>query len=127
MELKHKKLLFFNLVAAVFLLFSADAYAEVKGGWLIDISATDRKITIDEVLGFPGKKYVSYTITNDAKWHICTEKACILKKGSEGYIAFKEAVDAEAYGRPYRSFRVILDAKNGKTSALEIQITTKMH
>jgi hypothetical protein len=127
MELKHKKLWFFNLVAAVFLLFSADAYAEVKVGWLIDISATDRKITIDEALGFPEKKYMTYIIADDAKWHICTKKACILKKGAAGYPAFKESVDREAYGMPYRSFRVLLDVHGDKATALEIQITKKLH
>ena len=127
MELKHKKLWFFNLVAAVLLLFSADAYAEVKVGWLIDISATDRKITIDEALSIPEKKHMSYIIADDAEWHICTEKTCHMKKGAAGYSAFKELAKKEAYGIPYRTFRVLLNFNGDKATALEIQITKKMH
>ena len=44
MEIEYKKLWVFNLAAAVLLFFSADAYAEGKYGWLIDFSATDRKM-----------------------------------------------------------------------------------
>ncbi len=127
MEFKHKTSRFFNLVAAVFLLFSADAYAEVKVGWLIDISATDRKITIDEALGFPEKKYMTYIIADDAKWHICTEKICILKKGAAAYPAFKELAKKEAYGIPYSTFRVFLRFKGDKATSLEIEIKNKTH
>ncbi|MBE9537389.1 MAG: hypothetical protein IMF07_09450 [Proteobacteria bacterium] len=126
MELKHKKLWVFNLAAAVLLFFSTDAYAEAKVGWLIDITATDH-ITIDEALGFPEKKHMTYIIADDAKWHICTKKACILKKGVGGYPAFKELVKKEAYGIPYETFRVLLNFKGGKVAALMIQISKKMH
>lgn len=126
MELKYKKLWVFNLAAAVFLFFSANAYAEPKVGWLIDISATDH-ITIDEALGFPEKKHMTYIIADDAKWHICTKKACILKKGAAGYPAFKELAKKEAHGIPYSTFRVLLNFKGDKVTALMIQISKKMH
>ncbi|MBE9536444.1 MAG: hypothetical protein IMF07_04625 [Proteobacteria bacterium] len=124
MEIMYKKLWFFNLAVAVLLFFSADAYAEALG-WLIDISATDRKITIDEV--FPEKKHKTYIIADDAKWHICTEKACILKKGAAAYPAFKELAKKEAYGIPYSTFRVFLRFYGDKATALEIRIVELMH
>ncbi|MBE9536296.1 MAG: hypothetical protein IMF07_03865 [Proteobacteria bacterium] len=127
MKLKHKELTFCVLLLVVFLAFPVNGYAKLKVGWLVDINADGGEITIDEALGFPEKRYMTYTITDTAKWHICIQKACILKEGREGFPAFKESVDREAYGMPYRSFRVLLDVKAGKVRALEVQITTKMH
>ena len=120
MEIEYKKLWVFNLAAAVLLFFSADAYAEEKYGWLIDISTTERKITIDEI--FPEKKRMSYIIADDAKWHICMEKACILKKGAAGYPIFKEL----AKEIPHKTFQVFLHFDDDKTTALDIQISEMM-
>jgi len=110
-----------------FLAFPVDSHAEVKVGWLVDVNADDSKITIDEALDYPEKRHVTYTIADNAKWHICTRKACILRKGGAGFKAFKESVDREAYGMPYRSFRVLLDVNGDKATAVEVQITNKMH
>ena len=122
MEIKYKKLW---VAAAVLLFFSADAYAEEKAGWLIDFSATGDKITIDEI--FPEKKHMSYIIADDAKWHICLEKACILKKGAAAYPIFKELAKKEAYGVPYNTFQVYLRIDGDKATALDIQIVKKKH
>ena len=127
MKLRYKELAFYVLLIVGFLAFPVNGYAEVKVGWLVDINADDSKITIDEALGYPEKKHVTYTITDNAKWHICTKKACILKKGAAGFTAFKESVDREVYGMPYRSFRVLLDVNDDKVTALEVQLTKKLH
>lgn len=124
---KYKDFFYCILLALAFLAFPLSGFAEVTSGWLVDINAEESKITIDEALGYPEKKYVTYAILENTKWHICTLKACILKVGAEGFSAFKESVKKEAYGRPYRSFRVLIDATDGNVSALELQIITKIH
>ena len=127
MKLRYKELTFCVLLIVAFLACPVNGYAEVKVGWLVDVNADDGKITIDEALNYPEKRYMTYTIADNAKWHICTKKACILRKGAAGFPAFRESVDREAYGMPYRSFRVLLDVHGDKATALEVQITTKMH
>jgi len=117
----------FMLTILLSLLISTTVYAEIKVGWLVDISADKGKVTIDEALEYPKKEYVVYSINEDAKWHICTAKACILKEGAEGYSTFMEVVKKEAYGRPLRSFRVLLDTVEKKVRSIEIQVSTKMH
>ncbi len=117
----------FLITLLLSLFFTATVYAGLKVGWLVKINAEESKITIDEALGYPEKKHVTYSITKDARWHICTAKACILKEGAEGYTTFKEVVKKEAYGKPYKSFRVLLEAAGKKVKELEIQVTVKMH
>ena len=112
----------------MFCLFTANTgQAEIRVGQLADISDDGSRITIDEALEYPARKDVTYQIGDDAKWHICTVKECVLKNGAEGFAAFKSVVANEAYGRPYRSFRVLLALDGEKVSALEIQTVSRMH
>lgn len=104
----------------------AAVQADVLKGKLVELSSVDSMIKIQPA-GAPPEKAASYKVAGDARWHICLQDACLVRKGVEGFRTVNEYAEFGAYGIPLRSYDVTLDVTGGVAKALEVQIVTKVH
>lgn len=126
--MKNQKIVsFFTFILALMLVFSGPAYAKIVKGQLVEMSSVDKSITIQEVATFGDQRYVTYKVSDKAKWHICLKEKCITKIGVEGYRTVNEYAQYGAYGIPHKSYGVVLDVTGELVTGLEVQIITKIH
>lgn len=104
----------------------AAARADVLKGKLVELSSVDNMIKIQPA-GAPPEKAAAYKVASDARWHICLQDACLVRKGVEGFRTINEYAEFGAYGIPLKSYDVTLDVAGDVAKALEVQIVTKVH
>jgi len=107
--------------------FSAAALAEVLTGRLIELSSVDSSITVELEGASPEKRFATYKVGADARWHICLTDRCINQRGVEGFKTVNEYAGFEAYGIPHQSYGVTLNVKDKEVKELEVQIVPRVH
>lgn len=107
--------------------FSVAARADALTGKLVDLSSVDSTVTV-QLEGAPvEKRFVTYKVAEGARWHICLEDSCVIKKGVDGFKTVNEYAEFGAYGIPRRTYDVTLNVKDKVATELEVQIVPKVH
>lgn len=107
--------------------FSAAAQAETLGGKLVELSSVDSTVTVQLEGAPPGKLFTTYKVAKDARWHICLEDSCVIRKGAEGFKTVNEYAEYGAYGIPHKTYDMTLKVKDKVATELEVQIVPKVH
>ena len=119
-----------NLLVAVIMgmqVFAAAARADVLKGKLVELSSVDNMIKIQLEGASPEKAFATYKVAKDARWHVCLEDTCVVRKGVEGFRTVNEYAEFGAYGIPRRSYDVTLNVTGDVATQLEVQIVAKVH
>ena len=108
-------------------IFSAAAQAEKLNGKLVELSSVDNSVTVQLEGALPEKMFATYKVAGDARWHICLEDTCVIRKGIEGFKTVNEYAEYGAYGIPHKTYDVTLNVKDKVATELEVQIVPKVH
>lgn len=108
-------------------IFSAAAQAEKLNGKLVELSSVDNSVTVQMEGAPPEKMFATYKVAEDARWHVCLEDTCVIRKGVEGFKTVNEYAEYGAYGIPHKTYDVTLNVKDKVATELEVQIVPKVH
>lgn len=127
MQSNWKKPALVTVLVIFIQVFATAAEAETLKGKLVELSSVENSVTLQLEQAPPAKNLVSYKVAKDARWHICLQDSCIIKKGVEGFSAVNEYAEYGAYGIPHKSYDVTLNLKDNVATGLEVQIVPKVH
>lgn len=108
-------------------IFSAATQAETLNGKLVELSSVDSTVTIQLEGAPPEKMFATYKVAGDARWHVCLQETCVIRKGAEGFRTVNEYAEYGAYGIPHKTYDVTLNVKDKVATELEVQIVSKVH
>lgn len=108
-------------------IFSAAAQAEKLNGKHVELSSVDNSVTVQLEGAPPEKMFATYKVAEDARWHVCLEDTCVIRKGVEGFKTVNEYAEYGAYGIPHKTYDVTLNVKDKVATELEVQIVPKVH
>ena len=121
------KMALLGAVIAGMPVFSVAAQAETLNGKLVELSSVDNSVTVQLEGAPPEMMFATYKVAGDARWHICLQDTCIIRKGVEGFKTVNEYAEYGAYGIPHKTYDVTLNVKDKVATELEVQIVSKVH
>lgn len=107
--------------------FTATAQAETVHGKLIELSSVDSSVTVQLKGAPPEKSFATYKVAGNARWHVCLNDTCVIRKGVEGFKTVNEYAEFGAYGIPHKTYDVTLNVKDSVATEVEVQLVPKVH